>query len=825
VHVANSQGGAPKKREGRRAALAAAERATGARLHACRELSSAVSAAVDTLTGAGSGLQRALKDFASGSAAIGLGSPVVERAANGILEACGSVSLTLISLAVVLSGEVQKPLDDLQRSVQADCARRSAELARLREELKARKNSTVESFEIKEKLSAQLQTALQEASSPEDAGRGAFSWLRMTGGTQQVAEAKLQQAIALQNAAVEEYARRSEQASEVGDRLQVRSDAFAEALNQVDHTLRTALCGALENCSAAWQSTAGSLSERAVQLREDAGQLRQALAGDGHEVLAKSSAPDVRAGQAACQEGAAERGIISELDPAEAVRKVSSGHKVGGADNAQQQAKLKGRASTGGDATSRDDLPEISGDVEGADAQAAVLSASWAELEARRAALKDAQEDREIKLLEREEALQELQAELQSQQQVLGDRRRTLAYEQARCLAVIEGTRAAAKSFGHSQIDVFVVSDEDDSPRSGAAVEEGTRAAEDVQKAGGEAVPSRDDAVWDMDWTSLNQVGGIRQHSPRPVSAAPEAPISEVSPARASSSGAAATPKLSSGSPKPMNASPRHTACSPNAAASPDEAAVGPDEAAAGHNPVAISPSQTAAEASRAAGSPHPAAVSPNAAVVSRELEEGMDADVSADSNKLDGTNPDAAASSPKSGTFIASCGQSPGGDGPSQLASAAAMSGPASLQAAEATTDVDEDLNASTLPPEPEALNAAPPRTAASARSSLVAPKEERRGSTFWCAPGVEPSSVGDEDVQALRRKLEEKRQLAELHNGEDHTMVPVRRQVDKGQMRGVHPELSEKFEARRRIIDAQDVGISPAITPVSNGSGEVAG
>jgi len=68
----------------------------------------------------------------------------------------------------------------------------------------------------------------------------------------------------------------------------------------------------------------------------------------------------------------------------------------------------------------------------------------------------------------------------------------------------------------------------------------------------------------------------------------------------------------------------------------------------------------------------------------------------------------------------------------------------------------------------------------------------------------------------QALQQKLEEKRKLAELHNGEDLTTAPTR-EYDKGRMPGVHPDVARKLEERRRKIDVEEEQLAGAQPPVA--------
>ncbi|CAE7344703.1 unnamed protein product [Symbiodinium natans] len=84
--------------------------------------------------------------------------------------------------------------------------------------------------------------------------------------------------------------------------------------------------------------------------------------------------------------------------------------------------------------------------------------------------------------------------------------------------------------------------------------------------------------------------------------------------------------------------------------------------------------------------------------------------------------------------------------------------------------------------------------------------------GSSPATSPPYEPPARGlqDSERQLLQQKLEEKRLLAEAHSGEDHLTLE-RREFDKGSMPGVHPDIAEKLEARRRAMDHAEQDARP--------------
>lgn len=433
--------------------LVAAKRGAASRLRACRQMSVAVGVVVDALSAAGSGLQRELqwlpKKLAPGDDGDGDlggdvgGGPPSQRAARDLLGACDDISLTVISLAASLSGDVQKPLEDFQRAVQADCDRRVAQLSLLKREHKSCQGSLADSFDVKERMAAQLQEALAAANDDGSAKTSAFSWVRSLGSGQNVAEARLQQALALQNAAVEDYARHSDKVSELGELIVENAESFEESLGCVDYAMRETLHNTLTGCAKAWEATAASFSTRAQQLRAHA------------QLVCPSEPLQVRYRPAWLHEHAY---VASRVQDA--------------VDNSEVTVRETAQTSDGDSVHSNTDA--------NCAAPNSQVTISLAELEATKEAWKREQEAREIKLLEQEGLLHELQEELQMQKFLIVGQRRSLAIDQARCLAAVE--MAAPMPGGKRKTASFLL----ESPAKGFH--------DDREDA---------DDVWDMDWADL----------------------------------------------------------------------------------------------------------------------------------------------------------------------------------------------------------------------------------------------------------------------------------------------------------------------------------
>lgn len=76
---------------------------------------------------------------------------------------------------------------------------------------------------------------------------------------------------------------------------------------------------------------------------------------------------------------------------------------------------------------------------------------------------------------------------------------------------------------------------------------------------------------------------------------------------------------------------------------------------------------------------------------------------------------------------------------------------------------------------------------------------------------PSGHSAPLHTSDLTSFTQKMEEKRRLAELHNGED-LMDVNRAEFDKGSMPGVHPSMAAKLEERRRRLDAVEEAPSAA-------------
>jgi len=246
--------------------LDAAEAAADRRLHICKRLSAAAASLVETLSQAGSDLQRFLQQ---GDGAVGFDlaplredeDPVIRRAAQGLLNACDGIGVALVSLAVALAGKVQKPLDELQREVVADRARRKAELADFKAQHQLCAEALTNTLKRKQRLTEKLDSIASE--------KPRRSWFQKP--TQ---EADLQRLASIQAVALEDFTAQSEALVEVSRAAQLSSEALGELLGYFDYVMKQTFHMSLVQCADAWEAAAQGLQAAATGLRADAADLR-----------------------------------------------------------------------------------------------------------------------------------------------------------------------------------------------------------------------------------------------------------------------------------------------------------------------------------------------------------------------------------------------------------------------------------------------------------------------------------------------------------------------------------------------------------------------
>lgn len=283
--------------------VAATKYATNRRLASCRGLVSATGAVVGSLSKAGSELQHLVGVSTRGSILDPLledEDPIIRDTAQALLAACSSVSVALVSLGVALSGQLEAPLQQLQRDVETDRACRKAELAELRRRHQACSDAVTATLRQKDRVTAQMRSLQphpgdapasvlgmvpvhgegSEAKSAETGGARRRSWFALPGSHrgQEAADVKLQQAAAMQTWATEEFAKRTEEMLAINRTVQARSDGLAESLGHWDVAFKQTLNRSLTSCAEAWKSTADVFSSASETLLDSAALVKAATA-------------------------------------------------------------------------------------------------------------------------------------------------------------------------------------------------------------------------------------------------------------------------------------------------------------------------------------------------------------------------------------------------------------------------------------------------------------------------------------------------------------------------------------------------------------------
>jgi len=150
------------------------------------------------------------------------------------------------------------------------------------------------------------------------------------------------------------------------------------------------------------------------------------------------------------------------------------------------------------------------------------LETCWRELEERQAAWREEHETREIQLLEKEEALRSLQAQLEGQQELLAERRRTLAIDQARRISLLEHELRAAvpeQADGQKRPASFLLNSKSLGSSDGFLLDAPVQVGQaEMDMQGEEAEGEEDaedgaeaDAIWEMDWATLGKSPASRR--------------------------------------------------------------------------------------------------------------------------------------------------------------------------------------------------------------------------------------------------------------------------------------------------------------------------
>lgn len=762
--------------------LAAVERAAESKLQTCRRVAAAIDGVVDTLSGAGSGLRKTLAEALGGPEglehALASEDPLIQRAAHSAFHACEDIGAALIGLAVALSGELQQPLQDLERAVHADRLQRTGTLEQLRRRHQACTGALTESLRRKERLSLDLKAALEEV---EHEKRGIrFPWLGRAGKADEP-DSKLQKAMLMQSAAVEEYSACVEQTMELSNSAQEETEALSEALEHVDFAVKRTLQTSLRRCSGAWKSVAGTLVAAAQQLSDDSAHVVQDVLPPlkvskrpswANGLFKPLTARGGKDGGSDCPEPKAGANKLADA------QRLSLEHVLQGTPSPvrkhQEPETSAGAPSKAPAAAQAPQAPEDPRLLEG-----------WAELEAQRRAARESHEAREIQLLEQEENLRGMQAQLDSQLKHVAESRRSLALNQARCIALLESPKVS-QTHGRTEY-ISLDGGKRSSSRSPehVALDGKVEVIAPLAEAGeseseGEEDKGAHDAVWDMDWTLARTLSGkVIEKEPKDTAQTSEDSQTTESPAASTT---VATPDSAMATAQDALQAPEI----PEAEELPAVATVveAPDARAA---TTQVGPASDAQAAVQTLAAP---AGSLEVEVAGAVEEEG------GSSSNVDDRPRDAQA--------------------PEEASKEVPAQDVASVPS---VPEKHSERNDSSVGAEAASPHRAPSVCSSSATASpqqdsshvpwasSSQPRAPRRPLARSSGEDGSGSNGGPTEFQALRERMQQTRKSREIE--------PSPRAANKGRMPGVHPDIAEKLEARRRLVDAMEA-TSPQTSPM---------
>jgi len=253
--------------------LVTVERETDCKLLTFRKFACSVGAVVDALSHAGSSLQHTLCSNHTDAAGFELlmsdSNPAIQRTARGLVTACSSISGALVGLAASLTSQVQEPLEELQRAIDADRQARQEILGNLLQQHHRDTEVLESSLRRKDKLTV-MRERLEGAK--VNSAKKHHSWLR-----KHEPEGKVQKTEMLHRAAAEEFELVKDQLEAVSRSAQIGSEELCETLGYVDYAFETALRQSLENCACAWENVAHAITASSEMLRSDAKQVNPSL--------------------------------------------------------------------------------------------------------------------------------------------------------------------------------------------------------------------------------------------------------------------------------------------------------------------------------------------------------------------------------------------------------------------------------------------------------------------------------------------------------------------------------------------------------------------
>jgi len=227
-------------------------------LQVCHRLCSAAGVAIESLSAAGSGLQRVMStspcdlgtDFAS---LVGHKEPVVANLARCLLASLQSVSVALVELAASLSMEVRQPLEAFHRATCSRLASRQADIDQVCRRRRVYTDAITASLQRSEALATQAQLA-QQCTNPTSPGF--LSWFSTLSGPSHQPEAVIRRLQRKEQRLVEE---KQGQILQLTQAEQVNTIALGEDFERVEGAMKEVLQGTFSHFPSSWAKVADGM--------------------------------------------------------------------------------------------------------------------------------------------------------------------------------------------------------------------------------------------------------------------------------------------------------------------------------------------------------------------------------------------------------------------------------------------------------------------------------------------------------------------------------------------------------------------------------------
>jgi hypothetical protein len=259
------------------------ERAAEMQLSRCRVLAEAVSFASKALAHAGTRLQDGAHGFRTGETS----DVPLAGACRGLVGACGDLGATFTYLADTLVGEILDPLQEVQKSVEAERESRRAGLNELEKEDGRCMKAQSESERKRDKITQDLHNQMRDR---EEVLRRGGWFMRST--LLGKMDRQIKRTAQLQKHIVDELATKSNDVALAKFRVAQGADELQGILADADARLKKVLQPLLMKCAHAWRDMSQAIHKISEKLQIDANSLRYADY-EGHQRLQDGSESSV----------------------------------------------------------------------------------------------------------------------------------------------------------------------------------------------------------------------------------------------------------------------------------------------------------------------------------------------------------------------------------------------------------------------------------------------------------------------------------------------------------------------------------------------------